>query len=227
MTPILAFSGPSGAGKTRLLARLLPELRRRGLTVAVLKHSGHPHGFDQPGKDTEVLRRAGAVAAAISGPAGVAWFRPPLQGGARALARLLPASDLVLAEGFKSEPLPRVEVHRRAVSRDFLCARDPRVVAVVGDEPPPRDLPLFGADEIARLADFVLDWLERARGRPLTVREAGRLGGETTRASRGLGYYAEIGRAGGKAGGPRGGKKGGAKVRLLVAAGKKQSKPER
>jgi molybdopterin-guanine dinucleotide biosynthesis protein B len=226
VTPILAFSGPSGAGKTRLLALLLPELRRRGLTVGVLKRSGHPHDFDQPGKDTEVLRRAGAVAAVISGPSGVAFFGPPVE-GARALARLLPPVDLVLAEGFKSEPLPRVEVHRRRVSREFLCARDRRVVAVVGDEAPPRELPWFGPDDLAAVADFVEAWLAVARGRPVTVREAGRLGGERTRATQGEGFYTEIGRAGGKAGGPRGGKKGGAKVRLLVAAGKKREARER
>ncbi|BDG08021.1 molybdopterin-guanine dinucleotide biosynthesis protein B [Anaeromyxobacter paludicola] len=229
MTPLLGFSGPSGAGKTRILSLLLPELSRRGLTVAVLKHTGHPHEFDAPGKDTEVLRRAGAIAAAISGPSGVAYFGPPIQ-GARALGALLPPADLVLAEGFKSEPMPRVEVHRRAVSRAFLCERDRGVVALVTDEPPPRALPCFGPDDVAGLAAFVERWLAAQRGgddAALTVREAGRRGGERTRATRGEGYYAEIGREGGKKGGPRGGKKGGAKVRQLVAAGKKRAAREK
>ena len=62
--------GPSGVGKTRLLVRLIPALARRRVRVAVLKHTRHAHPFDRPGKDTEVLRRAGAVAAAIEGPAG-------------------------------------------------------------------------------------------------------------------------------------------------------------
>jgi molybdopterin-guanine dinucleotide biosynthesis protein B len=160
--PVLAFSGPSGAGKTRLLARLVPALARRGVTVAVLKHTRHPHPFDRPGKDTDVLRRAGAVAAAIEGPHGVAYFGPP-EGGLRALVRLLPPVDLVLAEGWRSEPLPRVEVHRRRVSREFLCEADRRVVAVVTDEPPPRDLPTFGADDVAGVARWVSAWLRRPR----------------------------------------------------------------
>ncbi len=151
---ILAFSGPSGAGKTRLLVRLIPALIRRGITVAALKHAGHPHGLDRRGKDSERLRRAGARAVAIQGPLGLAFFGPPV-GGLRALARLLPAVDLVLAEGFKSEPIPRVEVHRRAVSRTFLCARDRRVVAVVSDEVPPRPLPAFSAGDVEALADFI------------------------------------------------------------------------
>jgi molybdopterin-guanine dinucleotide biosynthesis protein B len=152
--PIVAVSGASGAGKTRLLARLIPALARRGVSVAVLKHTRHDHPFDRPGKDTEVLRRAGAVAAAIEGPRTMALFGPPA-GGLRALARLVPAVDLILAEGFKQEPVPRVEVHRRAVSRSFLCARDPRVFAIVTDEPPPRPVRVFSDDEIEPLAELV------------------------------------------------------------------------
>ncbi len=154
MRRIVAFSGPSGSGKTRLLVRLIPALRRRGVTVAALKHTGHPHPLDRRGKDSERLRRAGAAAVAIQGPHGLAFFGPPVR-GARALARLLPEVDLILAEGFKSEPLRRIEVHRRAVSRSFLCSRDRRVVAVVSDEPPPRPLPAFSPDQVEALADFL------------------------------------------------------------------------
>jgi molybdopterin-guanine dinucleotide biosynthesis protein MobB len=161
--PVLAFSGPSGSGKTRLLARLIPALAERGIRVAVVKHTAHAHPFDRPGKDTDVLRRAGAIAAAIEGPHGVALFAPPA-GGLAALARLLPPVDLVLAEGWRSAPVPRVEVHRRAVSREFLCATDRRVVAVVTDEPPPRALPTFAPEDVAAIAAFVREW--RARRRP-------------------------------------------------------------
>lgn len=162
--PILAFSGPSGAGKTRLLVRLLPALRARGLVVCALKHTGHRHPFDGAGKDTARLRRAGALAAAIEGPGGMALFGPPA-GGARALARLLPPCDLVVAEGFRSAPLPRIEVHRRRVSREFLCADDRRVVAVVTDEPPPRRLPAFGPEEIEGIAGFVAGFVRRRQRR--------------------------------------------------------------
>lgn len=163
--PILAVSAArSGAGKTRLLSQLIPALARRGVRVAVLKHTGHAHAFDAPGKDTEVLRRAGAIAAAIEGPAGMALFGPPT-GSARALARLLPPADLVLAEGFKAEPLPRVEVHRARVGGPFLCATDRRVLAVVSDTPPPRRLPTFAPDEVEALAELVCARLLRPRRR--------------------------------------------------------------
>jgi molybdopterin-guanine dinucleotide biosynthesis protein MobB len=152
--PIVAVSGASGAGKTRLLARLIPALARRGVSVAVLKHTRHDHPFDRPGKDTDVFRRAGAVAAAIEGPRAMALFGAPA-GGLRALARLVPAVDLIFAEGFKQEPVPRIEVHRRAVSRAFLCGRDPRVFAIVTDAPPPRPVRVFSDAEIEPLADLV------------------------------------------------------------------------
>ena len=160
---ILAVSGPSGSGKTRLLTRLIPALRSRGLEVGALKHAGHAHPLDRRGKDSQRLRRAGAAAVAVQGPSELALFGPPLPGGARALARLLPEVDLVLAEGFRREPLPRLEVHRRAVSRAFLCQRDARVVAVVGDEPPPRDLPRFRPSQIEALADFLVRRFRLAR----------------------------------------------------------------
>ena len=155
--PVVAFSGPSGSGKTTLLVALVRELRRRGLRVAAIKHSGHPHGFDVPGKDSDLLLRAGAASVAVQGPRQLAVFGPPRPGGARALARLLPPVDLVVVEGWKEERLPRIEVHRRAVGRAFACARSRSFIAVVTDEPPPRALPTFSPGDVGGLADFLCD----------------------------------------------------------------------
>lgn len=153
--PVVAFSGPSGSGKTTLLVRLVRVLGASGVRVAAIKHSGHPHGFDVAGKDSDLLLRAGALAVAVQGPAQLAVFGPPRTGGAQALARLLPPVDLVLVEGWRSEHLPRIEVHRRSVDRTFLCAGGRRFIAVVSDEPPPRKLPVFAHDEVDRLAEFL------------------------------------------------------------------------
>jgi molybdopterin-guanine dinucleotide biosynthesis protein B len=194
---VVAVSGFSGSGKTRLLARLIPALARRGVTTAVVKHTRHPHAFDRPGKDTDVLRRAGAAAAAIDGPGGMAFFGPPA-GGLRALLSFLPPVDLVLAEGWKDAPAPRIEVHRRRVGRPFLCAEDPRVFAVVTDEPPPRRLHAFGHEEVAALAALVC--ARFGLGRPARKRASLRVGPAVSS----LGAKESgIGRKGGKKSGAR------------------------
>jgi molybdopterin-guanine dinucleotide biosynthesis protein B len=179
--PVIAIGGPSGVGKTRLLLRLLAALGARGLRVGVLKHTRHRHPFDRRGKDTERARRAGAVAAAIQGPHGMALFGPP-RPGLRALAALLPACHLVLAEGFRDEPVARIEVHRRRISRRFLCATDRRVFAVVGDEPPPRRVAWFRDDEAEALASLIVRRIRarhprsrrRPSGAPTSRRASGR-----------------------------------------------------
>jgi molybdopterin-guanine dinucleotide biosynthesis adapter protein len=183
---VVAISGPSGSGKTRLLTRLIPALARRGVAVAVLKHTRHAHPFDRPGKDTDVLRRAGAVAAAIEGPGELAWFGPPA-GGLRAMLRMLPLPrvDLVLAEGFRDEPVPRVEVHRRSVSAEFLCARDRRVFAVVTDEAPPRRVVVLSPDDEEPLAALLCARFGIAGGSRTKVRLPGRPGVSTVRADPG------------------------------------------
>jgi molybdopterin-guanine dinucleotide biosynthesis protein B len=227
--PIVAVSGPSGSGKTRLIARLIPALARRGVSVAVLKHTRHLHPFDRPGKDTDVLRRAGAVAAAIEGPRGMALFGPPA-GGLRRLARLLPRVHLVLAEGFRSEPVPRVEVHRRTVSRGFLCADDRRVFAIVTDEAPPRPIRAFTAREVGALADLLCArfGLATLAGGPMRLRV--RPGVSTVRADHSERMVAlgrsnrmpkTTNRKGGARGGARGGRRSAGRSGGRSAAGRK------
>lgn len=152
-------------GKTRLLRKLVPALLQRGLRVAVLKHTRHRHPIDVRGKDTDLFRRAGAAAAVIAGPSGVAYFGAPVAGIAE-LVRLLPPVDLALAEGFRDEPLPRIEVFRRAVSTRFQCVEDKQVFAVVSDTPPPRELAWFRFGEVEPLAALICARLGIEVGKP-------------------------------------------------------------
>ena len=158
---IVAFVGPSGVGKTRLLVRLVRELTRRGLVVGVVKHSHHAR-FDKPGSDSDLLRRAGAVGAAVIGGREMAWFGAPSE-DPRTLAPVFAGADLLLCEGFKGSDLPRVEVHRREVRRAFLADADPAILAVVGDDAPRRALPRFRPGQVRALADWLCAWLGLAR----------------------------------------------------------------
>jgi len=105
-TPALAVCGFSGSGKTTLLERAIPELRRRGLAVAVAKHASHGFAVDTPGKDSDRLFRAGATIS-LRGPAEQFERRSEPLSLEVTLARLGCDHDLLLVEGHKDTPLPK------------------------------------------------------------------------------------------------------------------------
>jgi molybdopterin-guanine dinucleotide biosynthesis adapter protein len=120
---VIGLAGWSGAGKTTLIIKLIPELKRRGLTVATIKHAHHGFDIDQPGKDSFEHRAAGAREVLVASRRRWALvhelWEAPEPGLAQLLALLSPA-DLVLVEGFKAEAHPKVEVHRAANRQPFL-----------------------------------------------------------------------------------------------------------
>ena len=116
--PVVGFVGPSGVGKTSLVERLVAELRRRGLSVGAVKHASHGFLADRPGKDSHRLYESGADAVALISREQIATFARAERGVggevslAAALATLPGDLDLVLAEGFSWEPIPRVVLLR-------------------------------------------------------------------------------------------------------------------
>lgn len=151
--PAVCVMGWSGAGKTTFLEKLIPVLTSRGLRAAVVKHDGHGFELDQPGKDTWRLSQAGAVAAAISGPGG--WAVTSREEIALAdLLRKLPPADIVLVEGHKLSPLPKLQIYRAAAGKPFIDG-DPAVFAVVTDDDPPTELPRIGLNDAEAAADLL------------------------------------------------------------------------
>jgi len=156
----LAFVGRSNSGKTELICRLLPRLVARGLRVAVLKHSHHP-GLDRgdQGKDTWRYRQAGAQTVALVAPGLVQITRgfagePPLE---QILPALLAEADLVLVEGYKTGPLPKVAV---LATEDPPEAPDyPHVIALVSRRPVDSSLPVFQPHQVEELGQWVYDYL--------------------------------------------------------------------
>lgn len=155
---ILAVVGYSGAGKTTLLEKLIPALRKRGVRLAVIKHTSHHHEFDKPGKDSHRLRQAGAEAVMVSSPKMVAMFREvkrewPLK---RLLRHLPRPVDLVIAEGFRHAEYPCIEVYRCGVSPDLKCREQQNLLAVVGDAPGALEVPQFNRDDVRTITEFVI-----------------------------------------------------------------------
>ena len=151
--PAVCVMGWSGSGKTTFLEKLIPVLTGRGLRVAVVKHDGHGFEVDRPGKDTWRFTQAGSVATAISGPGGWALMSPE-EITLRELIRRLPPADIVLVEGHKLSPLPKLQVYRAAAGKPFLDG-DPAVFAVATDDDPPTDLPRLGLDDAEAAADLL------------------------------------------------------------------------
>ncbi|HPW18000.1 MAG TPA: molybdopterin-guanine dinucleotide biosynthesis protein B [Candidatus Aminicenantes bacterium] len=160
----VAVVGFSGAGKTRLVVRLIGELKGRGLRVAAVKRC--PHGFtlDMEGKDTHDFDRAGADGVAMVSPEGWAALRRAGTAEAPALAaRLFPEADVVLIEGGKgASGVPKIEALRSGVSETPAC-RPEELLAVVTDGPRPGGVPVpaFGPDDVGPLCDLILS-LEEA-----------------------------------------------------------------
>lgn len=161
---VLGVVGWSGSGKTTLLEYLVARLAARGLKVNVVKHSHHDIPLEPPHKDSARLRMAGAAEVMIASPFRVAIMRE-LRGAAEPsltehLQRLA-AADLTLVEGYKWEPIPKLEVHRPALGQPALYPDDPGIVAVASDSARPSQL-REGVDWLD-LNDqaAILAWLER------------------------------------------------------------------
>lgn len=163
--PTLLCMGWSGSGKTTFLEKLIPILCKHNLRVAVVKHDAHGFSVDTPGKDTYRLAAAGAVCTAISGPNGWAILSSE-QIELEALRSKLPDADLILCEGFKYAPYPKIEVHRKATGKPFIT-HDPTLLAAVTDEPVDTDAPQLGLDDAEGCAALILDTFFPEGDRPL------------------------------------------------------------
>ena len=158
---IFGITGHSGMGKTTLLEKLIPELRSRGLTVSLIKHSHKDIEVDRPGKDSYRLRESGCTEVMLLGHNRWALMHelrgaiePPLE---YLLARLQ-SCDMVLLEGFKSGDFPKLEVWRAALNKLPLGKGWPGIVATASDALhllPPDTFKLELSDTKA-IADLVL-----------------------------------------------------------------------
>jgi molybdopterin-guanine dinucleotide biosynthesis protein B len=161
---VFGIVGWSGSGKTTLLTAMLPLLRAHGLTVSTIKHANHGFDMDRPGKDSHRHREAGAHEVLVfSGPR---WALLHEVAGPEEptlpdlLARLDPV-DLVLVEGFKTFPFPKLEVHRPALGKPPIWPGAPDIVAVAADVAMPDcDRPVLPLGDPAAVADWLLAQME-------------------------------------------------------------------
>jgi molybdopterin-guanine dinucleotide biosynthesis protein MobB len=159
MRRVYGVTGWKNAGKTGLMERLVAEITRRGFSVSTIKHAHHATDVDHPGRDSYRHREAGAGQVLVASP--LRWalmtelrgsVEPPLD----ALLNQLDPVDLILIEGYKSAPHPKVEAHRAATGHPLLTPENTTIRAVASDAQPTIGVPMFHLDDTKAIADFIL-----------------------------------------------------------------------
>lgn len=161
---VFGFAGWSGSGKTTLIEQVIPLLVARGLVVSVIKHGHHRFDVDRPGKDSYRHREAGCTEVLIT--SGLRWalmheLRGQHEPTLHESLRLLSPCDLALVEGFKTAPIPKLEIWRAGVGKPPLHPEDPFILAIATDSldalpDAARRLPVLGLQEYDRIATLVM-----------------------------------------------------------------------
>jgi molybdopterin-guanine dinucleotide biosynthesis protein MobB len=159
-TRIIGLAGWSGSGKTTLLVNVIPRLVARGLKISTVKHAHHNFDIDKPGKDSHSHRMAGATEVLVGSAnrwALVHELRGQTEPGLPQLLAKLSPVDLVIIEGYKREPHPKLEVYRGAVGKPLMQPDDPQIVAIAADAPlPSARVPVLSLDDIEGIAELLL-----------------------------------------------------------------------
>jgi molybdopterin-guanine dinucleotide biosynthesis adapter protein len=158
MIPIVSIVGKSESGKTTLIEKLIAELARRGIRVATIKHNRHGFEIDHEGKDSWRHKQAGAVATVVASPGRIAVIEdtPKDYDLAEIRDRYIRDVDIVLAEGFKINPHPKIEVFRMELRRDRLCSLADNLIALTGDRRVTAEVPWYDWNDAAGLADLIV-----------------------------------------------------------------------
>jgi molybdopterin-guanine dinucleotide biosynthesis protein MobB len=163
--PVLGFAAFSGTGKTTLLVKLIPLLKKNGVRVALIKHAHHDFDIDIPGKDSYELRKAGADQVLVASSQRRALIMeicvehdPELEDLIDALD--LSNTDLVLVEGFRHAAFPKIELHRSSLNKRLIFPQDANIIAVASDEEIDTGrLPRLDINRPGELVGFIKEWM--------------------------------------------------------------------
>lgn len=163
--PLLGFAAFSGTGKTTLLRQLIPILKEKSITVAVIKHAHHRFDIDIPGKDSYEIRQAGANQVLVSSNRLMALMEVQLDDIQEPLlAELIPRLnctniDIILVEGFKHETMPKIELHRPSLGKPLLYPNDNTIIAIASDDALTTDIEQLNLNNIDEIADYIQQFI--------------------------------------------------------------------
>jgi len=157
MIPIISIVGRSKSGKTTLIERLIPEFMKRGYRVATIKHHHKAIQIDHEGKDSWRHKQAGAQTVVVSSPHKVALIEDVSQDLSLddLATRFIQGADIIIAEGFKRDKHPKIEVFRKAIHPHPLAPELKNVIAVVSNCPLSLDIPCMDPNNIKGIADVI------------------------------------------------------------------------
>jgi len=155
MPPVISIVGKSNSGKTTLIEKLIDELNSRGYRVATIKHTPQGISLDKPDKDSWRHLNAGSEATVISSPDKVIMITPVSQElSLDEIARFFGEEyDIILAEGFKQDSAPKIEVHRKEIGPPLSTVK--KIIAIATDEPLETRTRQFSLEDIKGLADLL------------------------------------------------------------------------
>ena len=166
--PILCFVGRSNSGKTTLIERVIPELVREGYRIATIKHAGHGFDLDTEGKDSWRHKRAGADTVIVTSKGSLAMFTDVEEEVRVEDLReryVKGATDLIIAEGWKSEGYPKIVVVRDHAGEVEVSHEG--LLAIVSNKPldDTLEVPVLDPDDIKRLVAIIVNRFPRKAGR--------------------------------------------------------------
>jgi molybdopterin-guanine dinucleotide biosynthesis protein B len=158
-TQIISIAGKSNSGKTTLLEKLIFELTSRGYKIGSVKHTHDGFDFDKKGKDSWRHKKAGARATLVVTDTKIALVKEDKSTYIQKMETFLGDNDLILAEGFKKQPLEKIEIFRTdSDHKEPMCLEDPNLVAFVTDLTDVKyrtAVPVFGLNDIKDIASFI------------------------------------------------------------------------
>lgn len=164
--PLFAITGWSGTGKTTLLQQVIPLLASKGIRAGLIKHTHHQMDIDTPGKDSYLLRKAGARQVIVASAQRWALMcetpEEPSVNLPYLLSRMDPSVlEIVLVEGFKDEPVPKIVLWRAGIKGGVGELLDEHVIAVASDQKLDLALPVLDLNSPENVADFIAEWLKK------------------------------------------------------------------
>lgn len=172
--PLIGFAAYSGTGKTTLLCKIIPLLKKKGLHIGVVKHAHHDFEIDHPEKDSCKLRESGASKLVVASTARTAIIiehpdndiNPTLEDALKNIHTK--GLDLILVEGFKKANIPKIELHRKALNKPFLYPNDPNIFAIavdheLDDNCAPKILELNNEVEITNFIEEIINEFNQSK----------------------------------------------------------------